>query len=151
MMKQLLRQMLLLILIFMGSASQGFSKEIVVISNSSFPLDSLSKIQLIQIYTGYQITIHSITTLKPLDQGDDQAIKPFFLDKLLEYTLEEYKDYWSRWKFKTGRMPPTIKPSSKEIIQAVLQERGGALGYVWDDEIQGVAGIKVLFRMSLQQ
>jgi hypothetical protein len=151
MMKRWLKRIVILILIFTGGASQAFSKEIVVISNVSFPLDSLTKIQLIQIYTGYQTTLHSTTTLKPLDQGDDQSIKPFFLDTLLEYTPEEYKDYWSRWKFKTGRMPPMIKPSSKEIIQAVLREKNGALGYVWDEEIQGVDGIKVLFKIPLKQ
>ncbi len=150
-MKRWLRRIVILILIFTGSASQAFSKEIVVISNSSFPLDSLTKIQLLQIYIGYQTTLYGKTTLKPLDQGNDQLIKSLFLDKVLEYKLEEYEDYWSKWKFKTGRMPPMIKPSSKEVIQAVLQEKNGALGYVWDDEIQGMGGIKVLFKIPLKQ
>ena len=150
MIKRWLIPAVLFILIFTGSASQVFSKEIVVISDVSFPLGSLSRSQLIQIYTGYLTTLYGKTTLRPMDQKDDQLIKTFFLDKLLENTPEEYEDYWSRWKFKTGRMPPMIKPNSKDVIQAVLGGNG-VLGYVWDDEIQGTNGVKVLFKMSIKQ
>jgi len=136
---------LLLAGILVGIPSTTFAEEIVVIANESFPTESISLIDVMSIYSGHFV-VYKNTKVYPLDLPDNQRVKKIFLNKVVRYTPEAYRNHWLKWTFKTGRQAPAVMLDSEEVIQTV-QKQYGALGYVWDREAQGIRGIKILLRI----
>ncbi len=127
--------------------SSGFGEDIVVIANKAFPTDSINLLDLVEIYTGHYIVYQRFKIL-PLDQPDNEKIKRLFLANVMNFSLDGYKAHWQKWTFKTGRQPPMVVQDSKEVIRNVQKEPGG-MGYVWDQDVQGVEGIKVLLKIPV--
>ncbi|MEK6546004.1 MAG: hypothetical protein AABZ28_05695 [Nitrospinota bacterium] len=143
-MKKIIIGLLIILLSYTNSIAEG--DRIVIIANHSFPRDSLTSSQIKEIYLGKMEIIDNIR-IQSLDQKDSSPIKKDFLEKFIDFSISDYKAYWIKKVFKKGRIPPTIKDSSEEIIKAIKEEKS-YIGYVWEGEIKNIKDVKILFKID---
>jgi len=138
------------ILIMVGSgAAAAELREIAVISGKSFPADVLTLEEVKEIYRGEKQLIGG-QRLKPIDQRDTQSIRTQFLNKVLNFTGDEYVTYWNNRLFREGGIPPIPKNNSADVISAV-QDTDGAIGYVWlSDTADSKPNLKILITIPVR-
>src|SRR4030067_1060979 len=104
------------------------AKEIAIIANHDYPLNSISAAAVKNIYLGEKASEGGVK-IKPMEQRDE-TIKKRFIEKVMGSTVDGYKAYWIKKFFQEGVTPPTAKGTPAEIIQAIRQT-SGAIGLVW--------------------
>jgi hypothetical protein len=135
--------------IMVGSGAAADIKEIAVISGKSFPPDALTLEEVKEIYRGERQLIRGVR-LKPIDQRDSQPIRGNFLNKVMNFSGDEYVTYWNNRLFREGGIPPIPKNNSAEVI-ATVQDTDGAIGYVWLDEATAAkADLKILLTIPVR-
>jgi len=142
--KLLLITLFALLIVFKGLSV--FAGEIVIIANRDYPGDSISLLQLKDIYLG-EVTMIKDVRIKPVEQKDE-LIRRKFIERVTGLSVSGYKAYWIKKFFQEGTVPPLIKSSAREVIEAVKQNRGG-IGYIWADEAKNLEGIKILLRIKI--
>lgn len=139
--------MAIITLLFSGVLfASANAREIVIIANKDYPLNSISASVVKNIYLGEK-TSESGVKIKPMEQRDE-AIKKRFIEKIMGSSVDGYKAYWIKKFFQEGVTPPTAKGTPSEIIQAISQT-SGAIGYVWEDDLKGDAGVKTLLKIEV--
>ncbi|MCC7201652.1 MAG: hypothetical protein IT393_03165 [Nitrospirae bacterium] len=123
-----------------------FARELAVIANREYPMNSISVSVVKDIYLGEK-TIDGNIKIRPMEQRDE-AIRKMFIERVMGSTIDGYKAYWIKKFFQEGIMPPAAKGTSSEMIQAIMKT-AGALGYAWIDDVRNEAGIKVLMKMEV--
>ncbi|HET6465800.1 MAG TPA: hypothetical protein VFH55_09355 [Nitrospiria bacterium] len=137
------------ILSMVGAGAAAEIKEIAVISGKSFPADAMTLEEIREIYRGEKQLIGG-QRLKPIDQRDTQAIRIQFLNKVLNFSGDEYVTYWNNRLFREGGIPPIPKNNSADVISAV-QDTDGAIGYVWlSDTTDSKANLKILLTIPIR-
>src|SRR5574337_582839 len=128
----------LVTLLFSGSIyASAYARELVIIANKDYPINSISASTVKDIYLGEK-TSEGGVKIKPMEQRDE-AIKKRFIEKVMGSTVDGYKAYWIKKFFQEGVTPPTTKGTPSEMIQAISQT-AGAVGYAWVDDIKGESG-----------
>ena len=136
-------------LIMVGAVAAAEIRELAVISGKSFPADALTLEEVKEIYRGEKQLIGG-QRLKPIDQRETQGIRNQFLNKVMNFSGDEYVTYWNNRLFREGGIPPIPKSNSAEVIAAV-QETEGAIGYVWlTDTSDSKANLKILFTIPVR-
>src|SRR3990172_9630283 len=134
--------MALITLLFSGTFyASANARELVIIANKDYPLNSISASVVKNIYL-VEKTAEGGVKIKPMEQRDE-AIKKRFIEKIMGSSVDGYKAYWIKKFFQEGVTPPTAKGTPSEMIQTISQT-SGAVGYVWVDELKGDSGVKVL-------
>jgi len=126
--------------------ASAYARELAIIANKDYPLNSISASAVKDIYLGEKKSEGGVK-IKPMEQKDE-AIKKRFIEKVMGSTVDGYKAYWIKKFFQEGVTPPTSKGSPVEMIQAISQT-GGSVGYVWADEVKGDSGVKVLLKIEV--
>src|SRR4030067_80978 len=126
--------------------ASAYAKELAIIANKDYPLNSNSASAVKDIYLGEKISEGGVR-VKPMEQRDE-AIKKRFIEKVMGSTVDGYKAYWIKKFFQEGVTPPTAKGTPSELIDAI-SNTGGAIGYVWGVDVKGEAGIKVLLKIEV--
>ena len=124
----------------------AYAREIAIIANKDYTLNSISASAIKNIYLGEK-TSEGGVRVKPMEQRDE-AIKKRFIEKVMGSTVDGYKAYWIKKFFQEGVTPPTAKGTPSELIDAI-SNTGGAIGYVWVDDVKGEAGVKVLLKIEV--
>lgn len=138
--------MLFVAAMLLGSPMLAAAEQIVVIGHPDLPKDSLTMVELKRIYLG-QIQFLGGTRLVPLDYRGGADVKKSFLNAALGMTPYSYQSFWVKEVFKSGAIPPHKEVVAKELIVTVMQTPG-AIGYVYQSDLQGVQGVKVLLRLN---
>ena len=139
--------MALITLLFSGTFyASANARELVIIANKDYPLNSISASVVKNIYLGEK-TAEGGVKIKPMEQRDE-AIKKRFIEKVMGSTVDGYKAYWIKKFFQEGVTPPTAKGTPSEIIQAISQT-SGAIGYVWEDDLKDASGVKTLLKIEV--
>jgi len=139
----------LYVLGMVGSGGAADLKEIAVISGKSFPSDALTLEEVKEIYRGERQLIRGVR-IKPIDQRDTQPIRGNFLNKVMNFSGDEYVTYWNNRLFREGGIPPMPKNNSADVISAV-QDTDGAIGYVWLDETTAAkSDLKILITIPVR-
>src|SRR3989304_5467158 len=126
--------------------ASAYARELSIIANKDYPMNSISASSVKDIYLGEK-TSEGGVKIKPMEQRDE-AIKKRFIEKVMGSTVDGYKAYWIKKFFQEGVTPPTAKGTPSEIIQAINQT-SGAIGYVWVDDVKGDSGVKVLLKIEV--
>ena len=138
---------LLVLLLYGGNAfASAYARELVIISNRDYPINTITAATIKDIYLGEKMSEGTIK-VKPME-SKDETIKKKFIEKIMGSTVDGYKAYWIKKFFQEGITPPTTKASSIELIQAVNQTNGG-IGYIWADELKGDSGVMVLLKIDV--
>jgi len=134
-------------LLFSGTLfASANAREIAIIAHPYFPMNSISASAVKHIYLAEKTSAGGVK-IKPMEQRDE-AIKKRFIEKVISSSVDGYKAYWIKKFFQEGVTPPTAKGTPSEIIQAISQT-AGAIGYVWEDDIRGDSGVKVLLKIEV--
>ncbi len=137
----------LITLLFSGTLyASAYAKELAIIANKNYPLNSISASAVKDIYLGEKVSEGGVK-IKPMEQRDE-AIKKKFIEKVMGSTVDGYKAYWIKKFFQEGVTPPVAKGTPSEMIQAI-SETAGSVGYVWLDDVKGDSGVKVLFKVEV--
>lgn len=147
-MKKWMRLFLIFIFIAVMSISPSSAKadDIAVIVNANDSVTTATIQDIRKIYLGEK-QFNGSLKVKPIDQKEGSSIRKKFVEKVLSTTEENYKGYWIKKFFKEGMIPPVVKASSQEVIDAVLQENGN-YGYIWKEEAKDKAGIKIILTIK---
>ncbi|MBI5756716.1 MAG: hypothetical protein HZA12_07300 [Nitrospirae bacterium] len=138
---------LLALLLYVSNAfANAYARELAIISNRDYPLNTITAATVKEIYLGEKMSEGTIK-VRPLE-SKDETIKKKFIEKIMGSTVDGYKAYWIKKFFQEGITPPTTKASSDELIQAVNQTNGG-IGYIWADEVKGDSRVKVLLKIDV--
>ncbi|MBI3596321.1 MAG: hypothetical protein HY203_04105 [Nitrospirae bacterium] len=133
-----------------GSVAAAEIREMAMIAGKSFPVDTLTLDGIKEIYKGEKQLIAGVR-LKPIDQRDSQTIRSQFLNKVLNFSGDEYVTYWNNRLFREGGIPPIPQNNSGEVI-TMVQETDGAIGYVWLDETTAAkANLRILLTIHVRQ
>ncbi len=129
------------------SATDSCADDLVVVCNSSVPVDSISKSDIQRIFLGKKtewIGGNRIVFALLSDKGETGEITSRFLQDFLNKTPTQYKNYWKKMVFTgKGKTPKSFKTSS-ELID-FISRTAGAVGYVpAGANIDSVSTIQVL-------
>jgi hypothetical protein len=69
------------------------------------------------------------TTIRPVDQKPDSAVRKIFSERILKRTIIAVRSYWQQRIFSGRDVPPPELESDEAVIRYVREHRG-AVGYV---------------------
>lgn len=119
--------MMLLLAISFHLNSNPQSK-VSIITNKSLNLNSLTTIELIEIYTLNRKFWDDDTRIVIVDMKGENECKSSFYE-LLEMDYTELQKIWLRKQFSGAGIPPKVFKTSEEIIEMVAQTEG-AIAYI---------------------
>lgn len=124
------------------TAQAAASDKIAIVANQHYPVPQLTIEQLREIYLGRK-TIEQFLRIRPVDQSDP-AIRNIFLQRGLDLASRDvYITHWNRLLFQKGGLPPLLKDSPDDVVTELLKT-DGAIGYLWLEDAQNRAGLKIL-------
>ena len=132
------------LLLFSAACAAG---EIVVISNPESGVEKLTRMQVIDIYTGREGDLPSGVTALPLDLAIDASERVTFYRRLLNKSVSEINAYWARLLFSGRATPPRQVKDSAAAIEAVAQNKG-AIAYVDKSQVNANARVKVVLELA---
>jgi len=124
------------------SFASAASTDLVFIAAKSFPADSLTLEDIQNIYLGKKRVVGG-SIVVAIDQGEAEHIKLEFLKRVLHLSHAEYRAQLMKRHFQEGAVTPKFEPSSAAVLRDVV-ETEGAVGYVYQSEIESNQDIKVL-------
>lgn len=127
----------LVLVFFFGSLamiSHAYSEDLFIIANKSVPIETISSVELKNIYTG---------KIKLWENGDKIAIayskqkstQTIFLKTYIKKTPQQFVNYWRNLIFtgKSSTIPKGIK-DEKELLKYV-SGRKGAIGFISSQQL----------------
>lgn len=125
------------------AASSFAQAGVVVVMSSKSDVDSLSKVQVSQIFLAKTDALPNGRVAKPIDQAEGAAVRNEFYDKVADKSSAQMKAYWSQLTF-TGKAQPPRKVASDAAVKAALAENPAAISYISEGAVDG--SVKVVFR-----
>ena len=80
--------------------ASAYARELAIIANKDYPLNSISASAVKDIYLGEK-TSEGGVKIKPMEQKDE-AIKKRFIEKVMGSTVDGYKAYWIKNSSRKG-------------------------------------------------
>lgn len=115
---------------------------LVVIAHPESGLDSLSRSQVIQYYTGRS---KSTPGGEPLAMIDVEPARARFYQALLGRDVAEIDAYWARLKFSGQTLPPMLVLSDQAALDRVARQRN-AIAYINEDKVD--KRVRVVLRLD---
>lgn len=126
------------IMLLSGSAAA----EVKVIVHSSIADDSITAIQLMDIYLGKAANLPSGQKIKPIDQADGELARTEFYQKVIKKDAAQLNAYWARLIFTGKGQPPKMLTDNSDVLQQV-SSNADMIGYVGGSA--NTSNVKVLF------
>ena len=101
----------------MESPNQAYS----IVANHRFPVSTMTLAEARRIYLGEKLFIRGVR-LRPIEPRDE-AIRAFFLNKVMGMTNDEYKSYWLSKIFRDG-VPPPESMDSTQMVSTIAKSKG---------------------------
>jgi len=112
-----------------------------IIVNSSSPVSSVSKSDLLNIFLKKVSVFSNGGAAKPVDQVPSSAARATFSRIYLGKPVFAVKNYWDQQKFTGAGIPPEEKTNDAEVISFV-KSTDGAIGYI--SAATDASGVKVI-------
>lgn len=112
-----------------------------VIANPENPTSELSRTQVSRLLLKKSPRWADGTRAKPVDQGDEQAVRRTFTEEIHGRSVSSVRHYWQRQVFSGNGLPPPEVPGDEDVIAFVKSHPGG-IGYVSSDV--PLDGVKIL-------
>lgn len=120
----------LLLTLMMNNASA----EVVIVVSTDSPINSLSRAELTDIYTGRMNSFSGGQKIVPVDQKENSSAYSEFYRDFLESTVAQIKIHWSKLIF-SGRGQPPRTVSDEKAMAEFLAEHPNAIGYLSADQV----------------
>lgn len=115
----------LLLGLMLGTASA----EVVVVVSAENPVESLSRVELVDIYLGRMNIFPDGQKIVPVDQRENSSTYQEFYSRYLERTLAQIKAHWSKLIFSGRGQPPQTVADDKAMAEFVAGHPH-AIGYL---------------------
>lgn len=116
---------------------------VVVVMSAKSDVDSLSKVQVAQIFMAKRDVLPNGRIAKPVDQAEGAAVRNEFYDKVAEKNATQMKAYWSQLTF-TGKAQPPRHVSGDAAVKAALADNPSGIGYISDGAVD--SSVKVVLK-----
>jgi len=113
----------------------------LVIANPENPTTELSRTQVSRFLLKKSPRWVDGTPAKPVDQGDEQAVREAFTREIHGRSVASVRHFWQRQVFSGKDLPPP-EVAGDEAVVAFVKDHPGAIGYVSAEVV--VEGVKVL-------
>ncbi|WP_149865502.1 hypothetical protein [Catenovulum maritimum] len=121
------------------------SAEILVIVNKNNPISSMSKQEIIYIYTGRLMAFSNGEQAQPIDLYDGSQEKATFYKITTGKRLSQINSYWAKLSF-TGRLKPPLALETQQAAVEYVVNNANAIAYI--DEKYLTDDVKVVFRLD---
>lgn len=122
---------LLLALLVVGSAS--YAAELILITNVSNSVDSISAKDVKKIYLGKKSSWNDGTSIKVFAQKDTDLTN-VLVKKYVKKTPQQYFLYWQNAIF-TGKGTPPVEVDGNAQMKKIVKAQKGAIGYIDASEL----------------
>lgn len=129
--------------------SQAWAREIVVVAGPGFPVESLTREDVRDIFLGEKAILSGLR-LRPMDLKDAGKVRLSFLKTFLKVSEDGYQAYWIRKVFQDGGTPPTALSSLEAAVQ-LLQADNAAVGFLWTEDAVKAASLRILLKIQAME
>jgi len=122
-----------------------YADSFYIIANPNFPVSSLSKKEIKQIYLDKKRHISGKKILS-LNYTHDNPLRDKFEKNILQKSRKNLERYWLKAHYKGHRPPKVLK--TKTSMLSFIQKIDTAIGYI-DSNLSDVKNIKILLEVKL--
>lgn len=126
----------ILCVLALTSASAASSDELVVIVNPASGVDSMSRVEVSNVFMARNRKLPSGVVALPLDLAGNAPERQRFYSLLLGKSIAEVNSYWARLLFSGRATPPQQMSDASSVIDAVADNKG-AIAYVDKSKVDG--------------
>lgn len=124
--------------------TQTVQAELVIIANAESGITAVAAEDIAQVFLGKRNNLNGKDVVA-IDQGEGQAIRALFYEKVVNKTESQLNAYWSRLIFTGKGMPPDQVFSDLDVIDRVAEDPE-LIGYVdstsiGDDNVRVILSI----------
>jgi ABC-type phosphate transport system substrate-binding protein len=116
----------LIVCLALGGAPASSFKVVV---NAKSPVQTLTREKAAAYFLKKATAYPDGTTVLPVDQGEDSAVRKAFSQEVLKKSVTAVKAYWQQRIFSGRDLPPPEKASDEEVL-AYVKANERAIGYV---------------------
>lgn len=127
--RHLFRPLLALLPLALPTSGLAKEGELFVVVNSANALRSISKKELIALYTGRSRHFPDDSLAEPFDHPRESAVREAFYAALTGMDLAQINSYWARLLF-TGRVQPPQALADDAALQAEIKRNRRAIAYL---------------------
>jgi ABC-type phosphate transport system substrate-binding protein len=135
---------ILLVAVLLITVAGQASAETVVIVHPDNPVASLSREQVVDIYTGRKVNFPDGNPALPIDLPPDSEVRAAFYRKLVDKSVAQINAYWARLLFTGRATPPRILPNNSSVLKSVRSNRD-AIAYIDSKDLDSKT--KVVYRL----
>jgi len=115
-------------MILVMATSVALAADIVIITNKSNPVDSVSAKDVKNIYLGKMVTWSDGSRIEPISQSDS-ALTNVLVKKYVRKSPQQYFLYWQNAVF-TGKGTPPFEVDSDVQMKKMVAAKRGSVGFV---------------------
>lgn len=115
--------------LLLGLVAAAAPAEVVVVVSADNPVESLSRVQLTDIYLGRLNRFPNGDAVVPIDQRESSPAHDEFYSRYLDQSPAQIKAHWSKLIF-TGRGQPPRAVSGGEAAAELVAGNPNAIGYL---------------------
>ncbi len=116
--------------------------DLLIVANSTVPIDTITKDDLKQIFLKQRQTWPGGQKIIPLHVKGNPELRNRFRKIVLAMTAAKEKDYWEDQKMRSGLKDP---PELKDVLKAAFRLKGSITYVLRKDYIEGVVKIVATF------
>ncbi|KXF80714.1 hypothetical protein ATN88_07820 [Enterovibrio coralii] len=116
-----------------------------MVVNQANPVEELSSRQIMDLYMGRYTAYPDGSSVKTTDLPDNSPLREDFYNRLVGKSVAQINAYWARLLFTGKAEPPQAKPSEKDVVDYVRENRN-AIAYIMESDVAD--GLKVVFRFE---
>jgi ABC-type phosphate transport system substrate-binding protein len=126
----------------MASSSSLAKAEVVLVTSTKSPVNSLTTNQVVDIFLGKAEELPNGAPIIPVDQAEGSNEKEEFYKRYTNRTLSQIRAYWSKLIF-TGKGEPPKEIGDREQLKQYLATHPNSIGYLERDKVG--ADLKIVF------
>jgi hypothetical protein len=131
-----------LCLVCSGSTAQTTQRSLLLVCSDDSILESLSLAEVRKIFLGVPVTKEEVR-IRPYLNSTDPLATNVFLQQVVFMSEREYKRQLLSRVFRLGDLRPP-EYDDLELLIDDLRNTPGSLSFIWSDEFESHAGLKVL-------
>lgn len=117
----------------------------LVVVNESVLVDSLTELELRNIYMGNTGNWKGGTKIRPCYLGREDDLRDKFFSELIGISFDNFKKHWLRLVFSGYGSAPVLQKTVKREVE-YIRDSPGAIGIVpasWEGSLEGCRVIKI--------
>lgn len=137
-----LRGAIIVVVSIAGLAPLASAEPVLIVHPECAATADLEKVR--RIFLGKERSLCGDSTVAPIDVDEASPLRALFLEKVVDKSEAELRQYWSRLIF-TGKATPPRQVGNDDAVKAWVARNKDAIGLI--DSKQVDASVKVLLKL----